>query len=50
MERAFLPGQQLDLADIAERVREVGVDNPAVVVVGGVVRLSPQHPAPLTAD
>ena len=47
IERGFLPDQRVTfgtLADIAERAREVGVENPAVVVVGDVVRLSPDFP------
>ena len=47
VERGFLPDQRVTfgtLADIAERAREVGVENPAVVVVGDVVRLSPAFP------
>ena len=47
VERGFLPDQRVTfgtLADIAERAREVGVENPAVVVVGDVVRLSPDFP------
>ena len=42
-----LPDQRVTfgtLADIAERARLVGVENPAVVVVGDVVRLSPDFP------
>ena len=48
IERGFLPDQRVTvgtLADIAGRARAVGVANPAVVVVGDVVRLSPDHPA-----
>ena len=44
VERGLLPGQRVTvgtLGDIAERAAEVGVENPAVVVVGDVVRLSP---------
>jgi uroporphyrin-III C-methyltransferase / precorrin-2 dehydrogenase / sirohydrochlorin ferrochelatase len=47
VERGFLPDQRVTfgtLADIAELAREVGVENPAVVVVGDVVRLSPDFP------
>ena len=47
IERGFLPDQRVTfgtLADIAEHAREVGVENPAVVVVGDVVRLSPDFP------
>ena len=47
IERGFLPDQRVTfgtLADIAERAHEVGVENPAVVVVGDVVRLSPDFP------
>jgi uroporphyrin-III C-methyltransferase / precorrin-2 dehydrogenase / sirohydrochlorin ferrochelatase len=49
VERGFLPGQRVTfgtLDDIAVRAREAGVENPAVVVVGDVVRLSPDHPQP----
>ena len=44
IERGFAPDQRVTvgtLADIAARASEVGVENPAVVVVGDVVRLSP---------
>ncbi len=47
VERGFAPDQRVTfgtLADIAARASEVGVENPAVVVVGDVVRLSPDHP------
>ncbi|HEU5241254.1 MAG TPA: uroporphyrinogen-III C-methyltransferase, partial [Ornithinibacter sp.] len=47
VERGMLPDQRVTfgtLADIAERATAVGVENPAVVVVGDVVRLSPDHP------
>jgi uroporphyrin-III C-methyltransferase/precorrin-2 dehydrogenase/sirohydrochlorin ferrochelatase len=47
VERGFQPDQRVTfgtLADIADRAAEVGVENPAVVVVGDVVRLSPGHP------
>lgn len=47
VERGFLPDQRVTfgtLADIAARARDLGVENPAVVVVGDVVRLSPAHP------
>lgn len=47
VERGFLPDQRVTfgtLADIAVRATEVGVENPAVVVVGDVVRLSPAFP------
>jgi uroporphyrin-III C-methyltransferase / precorrin-2 dehydrogenase / sirohydrochlorin ferrochelatase len=47
VERGFLPDQRVTfgtLADIAELAREVGVENPAVVVIGDVVRLSPDFP------
>jgi uroporphyrin-III C-methyltransferase/precorrin-2 dehydrogenase/sirohydrochlorin ferrochelatase len=47
IERGFLPDQRVTfgtLADIAETARAAGVENPAVVVVGDVVRLSPSHP------
>ena len=48
VERGFLPDQRVTfgtLADIAERAAAAGVENPAVVVVGDVVRLSPRLPA-----
>jgi uroporphyrin-III C-methyltransferase/precorrin-2 dehydrogenase/sirohydrochlorin ferrochelatase len=48
VERGMLPDQRVTfgtLGDIAERAAAVGVENPAVVVVGDVVRLSPDHPA-----
>lgn len=44
VERGFSPDQRVTtgtLRDIAERAASVGVENPAVVVVGDVVRLSP---------
>ncbi len=44
VERGFLPDQRVTigtLGDIARRATQVGVENPAVVVVGDVVRLSP---------
>ena len=47
VERGFLPDQRVTfgtLADIAERATAAGVENPAVVVVGDVVRLSPDFP------
>lgn len=47
IERGFAPDQRVTvgtLADIAARATEVGVENPAVVVVGDVVRLSPGYP------
>ena len=47
VERGFAPDQRVTfgtLADIAARASEVGVENPAVVVVGDVVRLSPDFP------
>ena len=47
VERGFAPDQRVTfgtLTDIAARAAEVGVENPAVVVVGDVVRLSPDHP------
>ena len=47
IERGFAPDQRVTfgtLADIAERATDVGVENPAVVVVGDVVRLSPDFP------
>jgi uroporphyrin-III C-methyltransferase/precorrin-2 dehydrogenase/sirohydrochlorin ferrochelatase len=49
IERGFLPDQRVTfgtLRDIAGRAAAVGVENPAVVVVGDVVRLSPQHVDP----
>ncbi|MEO7423180.1 MAG: uroporphyrinogen-III C-methyltransferase [Ornithinibacter sp.] len=48
IERGFLPDQRITfgtLTDIADRAGSVGVENPAVIVVGDVVRLSPQHEA-----
>jgi uroporphyrin-III C-methyltransferase/precorrin-2 dehydrogenase/sirohydrochlorin ferrochelatase len=47
IERGFAPDQRVTfgtLGDIAERAATVGVENPAVVVVGDVVRLSPDFP------
>ena len=47
IERGFAPDQRVTvgtLGDIAERAAAVGVENPAVVVVGDVVRLSPHFP------
>jgi uroporphyrin-III C-methyltransferase/precorrin-2 dehydrogenase/sirohydrochlorin ferrochelatase len=47
IERGFRPDQRVTfgtLTDIADRAAEAGVENPAVVVVGDVVRLSPLHP------
>ena len=47
IERGFLPDQRVTvgtLGDIARRAAEVGVENPAVVVVGDVVRLAPDQP------
>ena len=47
VERGFSPDQRVTfgtLADIAARAAEAGVENPAVVVVGDVVRLSPDFP------
>ncbi len=47
IERGFTPDQRVTfgtLGDIAERAAAVGVENPAVVVVGDVVRLSPHFP------
>ncbi|HET6967820.1 MAG TPA: uroporphyrinogen-III C-methyltransferase [Ornithinibacter sp.] len=44
VERGMLPGQRVTfgtLGDIATRAAAVGIENPAVVVVGDVVRLSP---------
>ncbi len=49
IERGFLPDQRVTfgtLADIADRAAAVGAQNPAVIVVGDVVRLSPDHPHP----
>jgi uroporphyrin-III C-methyltransferase/precorrin-2 dehydrogenase/sirohydrochlorin ferrochelatase len=46
VERGMLPDQRVTigtLGDIAQRAAAVGVENPAVVVVGDVVRLSPHH-------
>ena len=48
VERGMLPDQRVTigtLGDIAQRATAVGVENPAVVVVGDVVRLSPDFPA-----
>jgi uroporphyrin-III C-methyltransferase / precorrin-2 dehydrogenase / sirohydrochlorin ferrochelatase len=47
VERGFSPDQRVTfgtLADIAARATAAGVENPAVVVVGDVVRLSPDFP------
>ena len=47
VERGLLPDQRVTfgtLGDIAERAARAGVENPAVVVVGDVVRLSPDFP------
>jgi uroporphyrin-III C-methyltransferase/precorrin-2 dehydrogenase/sirohydrochlorin ferrochelatase len=47
VERGYAPDQRVTfgtLGDIAGRARSVGVENPAVVVVGDVVRLSPAFP------
>ena len=47
VERGFAPDQRVTfgtLGDIAARARQAGVENPAVVVVGDVVRLSPDFP------
>ena len=47
VERGYAPDQRVTfgtLADIAARAVAVGVENPAVVVVGDVVRLSPDAP------
>ena len=47
IERGFAPDQRVTfgtLGDIAERAAAAGVENPAVVVVGDVVRLSPHFP------
>jgi uroporphyrin-III C-methyltransferase/precorrin-2 dehydrogenase/sirohydrochlorin ferrochelatase len=46
VERGFAPDQRVTfgtLGDIAAVATAAGVENPAVVVVGDVVRLSPQH-------
>ncbi len=46
VERGFAPDQRVTfgtLGEIATRAQEVGVENPAVVVVGDVVRLSPHY-------
>jgi uroporphyrin-III C-methyltransferase/precorrin-2 dehydrogenase/sirohydrochlorin ferrochelatase len=55
VERGFLPTQRTTvgtLATIAAQASEVGVEAPAVVVVGDVVRLGPDWPSgqPRTAD
>lgn len=50
VERGMLPGQRVTfgtLGDIAARAAAAGVENPAVVVVGDVVRLAAGHPDPL---
>jgi uroporphyrin-III C-methyltransferase / precorrin-2 dehydrogenase / sirohydrochlorin ferrochelatase len=47
VERGFAPDQRVTfgtLGDIAARATAAGVENPAVVVVGDVVRLSPDFP------
>jgi uroporphyrin-III C-methyltransferase / precorrin-2 dehydrogenase / sirohydrochlorin ferrochelatase len=47
VERGFAPDQRVTfgtLGDIAARAAAAGVENPAVVVVGDVVRLSPDFP------
>ena len=47
IERGFAPDQRVTfgtLGDIAGRAAATGVENPAVVVVGDVVRLSPDWP------
>ncbi len=47
VERGLLPDQRVTfgtLGDISERAAGAGVENPAVVVVGDVVRLSPDFP------
>ncbi len=47
IERGFAPDQRVTfgtLADIAARATAAGVENPAVVVVGDVARLSPDFP------
>ncbi len=47
IERGFAPDQRVTfgtLGDIAGRAAAIGVENPAVVVVGDVVRLSPDFP------
>ena len=47
IERGFAPDQRVTfgtLGDIAARAAAAGVENPAVVVVGDVVRLSPDFP------
>lgn len=47
VERGLMPDQRVTfgtLGDIAARAAQVGVENPAVVVVGDVVRLSPASP------
>lgn len=47
VERGYAPDQRVTVAtvaDIADRAADVGVENPAVIVVGDVVRLSPYAP------
>ncbi|MDP5228002.1 MULTISPECIES: uroporphyrinogen-III C-methyltransferase [Arthrobacter] len=47
VERGYAPDQRVTVAtvaDVAGRAAEVGVENPAVIVVGDVVRLSPYTP------
>ena len=47
IERGFSPDQRVTfgtLGGIAARAAAAGVENPAVVVVGDVVRLSPDYP------
>ena len=47
VERGFLPDQRTTfgtVADIAAIATGRGVENPAVIVIGDVVRLSPEHP------
>jgi uroporphyrin-III C-methyltransferase/precorrin-2 dehydrogenase/sirohydrochlorin ferrochelatase len=46
VERGFEPTQRTtfgDLHTIADRAEAVGVESPAVIVVGDVVRLSPDY-------
>ena len=53
IERGFSPDQRVTfgtLGDIANRAASLGVGNPAVVVVGDVVRLSPDHPGRVLED
>jgi uroporphyrin-III C-methyltransferase / precorrin-2 dehydrogenase / sirohydrochlorin ferrochelatase len=53
VERGWLPDQRVTigtLATIAAQAARIGVENPAVIVVGDVVRLSPYAPAELAGE